>query len=171
MFTGMDFNCNVNLHWDKISNRDEKLMYSYINRRKMEIKQNLIDQLGSNNVVKLEISKHNKYIYNVNCPYSRCNYSGDKLARHFQQVHLNSCTQNMVNLFKSRQVRLYNYYTKLFGSKEVKPLPCLLCYRYFDRLRTHVRTIHGINSELEEILKTSKDIDTKLKNLFLNYRW
>jgi len=169
-YPGMDFSCNVCLHENEIINRDEKLMFVYIKRRKMAIKRDLEDQLGGKEFVTHETRK-NKYVYKVKCPISRCNYSGDKLDRHFIQSHPNIFSNNLINLFKSRQVRLFNYYTKLFRSKEVKPLPCLLCYRYFDRLRTHMKSIHSIDSEWEEIVKTSKDIDRKVKNIFLKYKW
>ncbi|XP_057298812.1 uncharacterized protein LOC130629573 [Hydractinia symbiolongicarpus] len=134
---------------------------NFVRRRCTEILSDLQNHLGSTDAVKV-IAINSRIIYEVKCPFNRCQYVGGKVDRHMKAVH--SVSDKLAGLFKSRQVRLFNYYTKIYRIGQVKPLPCKACNRYFDRFMTHVKK-HTIENS-ERVLSISRRFDKALKKKY-----
>ena len=68
-----------------------------------------------------------KVVYFVGCPYSTCCYGSDRVERHLMGKKRN-WKERDAKLFNSRQIRLFNFITKIYHRNEPMP-PCPICWR------------------------------------------
>ncbi|XP_057299460.1 uncharacterized protein LOC130630080 [Hydractinia symbiolongicarpus] len=127
----------------------------FINTRKNEIPKDLLSHLGHENPVSLYVANGRK-VYKVRCPFLVCNYMGDRIDRHLEAVH--RVKRRLGFFFKSRQVRMYTHLTTIYRTTS-KPLPCKLCAKYYDRVDTHFRRVHGFtDAQIQEGLRVAQKI-------------
>lgn len=134
---------------------DHLMALQFINTRKNEIPRDLLSHLGHENPVSLYVANGRK-VYKVRCPFLVCNYMGDRIDRHLEAVH--RVKLRLGFFFKSRQVRMYTHLTTIYRTTS-KPLPCKLCAKYYDRVDTHFRRVHGVtDGQIKEGLRVARKI-------------
>ncbi|XP_057310770.1 uncharacterized protein LOC130648708 isoform X2 [Hydractinia symbiolongicarpus] len=140
---------------DTIRYADYLKALQFINTRKNEIPRDLLSHLGHENPVSLYVANGRK-VYKVRCPFLVCNYMGDRIDRHLEAVH--RVKRRPGFFFKSRQVRMYTHLTTIYRTTS-KPLPCKLCAKYYDRVDTHFRRVHGVtDAQIKEGLRVAQKI-------------
>jgi len=140
-----------------------EMLTSFVKERKTKIIKEMDHYLGSADAVTITV-RFNKITYKVQCPYRYCTYKGDRLDRHLQlrgkQGH--NWSLNDAHLYKSRQIRLFSFLANVKHKGIVKPLPCKECYRYYDRLDTHLSTQHNLSKQIViDKIKFARKYDNK----------